>query len=176
MKTISMVCLLFLWTCNKPLPNLTPDFDLPCPYPSFKPPPIVPGTNCLESCQYIYEGWVNFQSGLLNINCGDFPLECDQWSWDHRYQYGSTCVTEGYFPIFRIQTPGFSSWCKRYFLFQVSDYEMSVSTISTITQGNTGEVRLIMKEGFWDCYPGPGYSLPLRYQIAFELQNLAICI
>lgn len=53
----------------------TPAASASCPHPEFDPPEIVPGApNCLDPCQFVYEGWVDFEEGVLEVNCQRRPL------------------------------------------------------------------------------------------------------
>ena len=36
-----------------------------CSLPASDPPPVAPGTNCRNPCQFVYEGWVDFNREVL---------------------------------------------------------------------------------------------------------------
>ncbi len=86
MKTVFLFLLpFFFFSCQKgaPLGELpdnpgeaapvrvdTPAASASCPHPEFDPPDIVPGaTNCIDPCQFVYEGWVDFREEALMVNC-----------------------------------------------------------------------------------------------------------
>lgn len=134
----------------------------PCFYPIYKPPKMIPGSAyCLNHCQYVYEGIVNFETDRLEINCLELPLINEKMSWT----VDSTTVrhvTEGYIPIIRIQTPGFTHWCKRDFsIIEISCFDIDIQKMETIHYNGNGEIRIIMGPGFWNCYSGSNFIFRL---------------
>lgn len=122
MKTENL-CLLFLafffFSCGRvslqepptaPVASTEPTTDS-CPYPEYDPPAMVPGTNCNDPCQYVYEGWVDFEAGVLEINCQSLPLSSPALT----VSIDSSTIRHvdyGYLKVLRIQAPGIGSWCR----------------------------------------------------------------
>lgn len=162
MKTLlCFFLMLVLCSCSfHPLPE-EQDRE-PCFYPIYDPPTIVPGSNnCINPCQYVYEGVVNFEENRLEMNCLEFPLitEKMRWSIDSNTVRH---ITEGYIPIIRIQTPGFTHWCARDFSFmEIACLDIEVADLKIVHYDNTGEIQIRMGPGFWNCYSGSDFLFRL---------------
>ena len=124
-----------------------------CPYPEYDPPDIVPGTNCHDPCQFVYEGWVDFEEGLLDINCQRLPLSSPSLS----FSIDSTLIRQvgvGYLKILRIQAPGIGAWCADKAFFLAEGCPAPERTFLYVGHDGVSEFQVVWPKGFWDCAAG----------------------
>ncbi|MCB0551268.1 MAG: hypothetical protein KDD19_27100 [Phaeodactylibacter sp.] len=169
MKTVFLFLLpLFFFSCQKGTaleeppdtanetavaPVDTPAASAFCPHPEFDPPDIVPGTNCHDPCQFVYEGWVDFEEGMLKANCQNYPLSSPGLS----FSVDSTIVRyvgRGYLKILRIQAPGIGAWCSGHAFFRAEGCPGPERTFMHIDGSGVSEYRLAWPPGFWECAAG----------------------
>lgn len=169
MKTVFLFLLpLFFFSCQKgaaleepsgsaeeaaAAPVDTPAASASCPHPEFDPPDIVPGTNCHDPCQFVYEGWVDFEEGMLKANCQDYPLSSPGLS----FSIDSTIVRyvgRGYLKILRIQAPGIGAWCAGHAFFRADGCPGPERTFMHIDGSGVSEYRVAWPPGFWECATG----------------------
>ena len=168
MKTVLLFLLLpFFFSCNKGAsveePPVAPEeavtFQLdtpassPCPYPEYDPPAVVPGTDCQNPCQFVYEGWVDFDAGALNINCWQLPLSSPALS----FSIDSTIIRHvglGYLKVLRIQAPGIGAWCAGKAFFLAEGCPAPERTFLYVGHDGVSEFRVVWPKGFWDCVAG----------------------
>ena len=131
----------------------TPASSSACPYPKYDPPDIVPGTSCQDPCQFVYEGWVDFEEGLLDINCQRLPLSSPSLS----FSIDSTLIRQvgvGYLKALRIQAPGIGAWCAGKAFFLAEGCPAPERTFLYVGHDGVSEFRVAWPKGFWDCVAG----------------------
>ncbi|MCB0551751.1 MAG: hypothetical protein KDD19_29565 [Phaeodactylibacter sp.] len=169
MKTVLIFLLpLFFLSCQKgasldelpdnpgaaPLVRVdTPTASAACPHPEYDPPDMVPGTNCIDPCQFVYEGWVDFDAGVLEVNCQSRPLSSPALS----FSIDSTIVRHvglGFLKVLRIQAPGIGAWCSARAFFRVEGCPPPERTFLFIGHDEVSEYRVVWPPGFWECAAG----------------------
>ncbi len=170
MKTVFLFLLpFFFFSCQKgaPLGELsdnpgeappvridTPAASASCPHPEFDPPDIVPGTtNCIDPCQFVYEGWVDFEEEALMVNCSRRPLSSPALS----FGIDSTIVRHvdrGFLKVLRIQAPGIGAWCSAHAFFRVEGCPVPERTFLYVGHDEVSEYRVVWPPGFWECAAG----------------------
>lgn len=141
----------------------------PCPYPVYDPPAIVPGTNCVDPCQFVYEGWVDFEEEVLEINCRQLPLSSPALS----FSIDSTLVRyvgRGFLKILRITAPDIGPWCAGMAFFRAEGCPGPEQYFLCAGYDGTSEFQVAWPEGFWDCAAGKRISFRLvaRKPLALE--------
>ena len=169
MKTVFLFLLpLFFLSCKKgasleeppgaaneapTAPVDTPTASAACPHPEYDPPDMVPGTNCIDPCQFVYEGWVDFEEGLLDINCQRLPLSSPALS----FSIDSTLIRQvgvGYLKALRIQAPGIGAWCAGKAFFLAEGCPAPERTFLYVGHDGVSEFQVVWPKGFWDCAAG----------------------
>ena len=85
MKTFLVLLLTFVfWSCSfQQMPE--EQNKTPCFYPIYDPPRMIPGSaSCVNHCQFVYEGIVNFETEKLEINCLELPTVTEMMSLSAR--------------------------------------------------------------------------------------------
>ncbi|MCB9290710.1 MAG: hypothetical protein H6560_25605 [Lewinellaceae bacterium] len=169
---------LFFLSCEKGASPQEPPAALPqaqagsCPYPVFNPPPMAPGTNCYNPCQFVYEGWVDFEQGVLEANCQQRPLSSPALS----FSIDSTIIRHvglGFIKVLRIQAPGIGAWCTANAFFRVEGCPPPERTSLFVGHDEVSEYRVIWPPGFWECAAGKPihFRVIARNPLALENDN-----
>ena len=146
MKTTFYFLLLFIVSCTKPGSSL-----LPCPYPVFKPSKHIANSNCLNPCQYVYEGILNFSENQLEVNCTTIPLNSE--SLTIQLDTNRVFNQHGYpLPIIRVLGDFNIGWCKRDFVLSNPACESDILDIHTIAYSDINELQIWLNRSSYDCY------------------------
>ena len=124
-----------------------------CPYPEYDPPAVVPGTNCNDPCQYVYEGWVDFEKEELVVNCQSLPLSSPALS----FSIDSTIIRYvgiGYLKALRIQAPDIGPWCAGKVFFRAEGCPSPDRVFLHVGGDGISEYRVVWLQDFWGCAAG----------------------
>lgn len=179
MKTVVLFLFPFLClSCDKPSPVEAPPVaaievdtpaPAPCPFPEYDPPDVVPGTGCRNPCQFVYEGWVDFEGGVLQVNCLRLPLSSPALA----FSVDSTIIRHvgyGFLKVLRIQAPGIGAWCAGKVFFLAEGCPAPERHMLLLAHDGMSEFRVIWPKGFWDCAAGKriNFRIIARNPLALE--------
>lgn len=132
----------------------------PCATLTYQPPDSIPGTECKNPCVYVYQGKVNFETGLLQINCREYFLDSVRMDWSIISEGYPVYVQQTYWPAIFIRVERPQELCQWDFQFQYQG--KAPFEIQHFCHCDDG-FRIVPQPSFWEAYHREKGSFEFRF-------------